>query len=380
MPYKVYGGLRFFERAEIKDALAYLRLMSNRNDDASFERVVNLPTRGLGAKTIDTLRGRAREAGSSLWSAALGCLGDGSLGSRASAALQGFVQVIDGLATATATLALHEIVDQMLAASGLLEHHRKDKADRGEARTENLLELVSAARGFIPADAEGEEAMRPLDSFLAHAVLESGEGQAEAWEDCVQMMTLHTAKGLEFPLVFLAGLEDGLFPHQRSLNDPDSLEEERRLAYVGITRAMRQLYLTYAEQRRLHGIDAYGIPSRFIKEIPEEFLEEVRPRVSGARTGQGFGRGFGSGFGSSHNGQSGTRQAGQSGMGRGAAGLREEPPAPGIRLGARVRHAKFGAGVVVNIEGQGPHARVQVNFEGQGSKWLMLQYANLTPT
>ncbi len=380
VPYKVYGGLRFFERAEIKDALAYLRLMSNRNDDASFERVVNLPTRGLGAKTIDTLRGRAREAGSSLWSAALVCLGDGSLGSRASAALQGFVQVIDGLATATATLALHEIVDQMLAASGLLEHHRKDKADRGEARTENLLELVSAARGFIPADAEGEEAMRPLDSFLAHAVLESGEGQAEAWEDCVQMMTLHTAKGLEFPLVFLAGLEDGLFPHQRSLNDPDSLEEERRLAYVGITRAMRQLYLIYAEQRRLHGIDAYGIPSRFIKEIPEEFLEEVRPRVSGTRAGQGFGRGFGSGFSSSHNGQSGTRQAGQSGMGRGAAGLREEPPAPGIRLGARVRHAKFGAGVVVNIEGQGPHARVQVNFEGQGSKWLMLQYANLTPT
>jgi len=380
VPYKVYGGLRFFERAEIKDALAYLRLMSNRNDDASFERVVNLPTRGLGAKTIDTLRGRAREAGSSLWSAALVCLGDGSLGSRASAALQGFVQVIDGLATATATLALHEIVDQMLAASGLLEHHRKDKADRGEARTENLLELVSAARGFIPADAEGEEAMRPLDSFLAHAVLESGEGQAEAWEDCVQMMTLHTAKGLEFPLVFLAGLEDGLFPHQRSLNDPDSLEEERRLAYVGITRAMRQLYLIYAEQRRLHGIDAYGIPSRFIKEIPEEFLEEVRPRVSGARAGQGFGSGFGSGFRSSHNGQSGTRQAGQSGMGRGAAGLREEPPAPGIRLGARVRHAKFGAGVVVNIEGQGPHARVQVNFEGQGSKWLMLQYANLTPT
>lgn len=384
VPYKVYGGLRFFERAEIKDALAYLRLMSNRNDDASFERVVNLPTRGLGAKTLDALRARARESGSSLWSAALASLGDGSLGSRAGAALQGFVQVIDGLATATATLALHEIVDQMLAASGLLEHHRKDKADRGEARTENLLELVSAARGFVPEGSEGEEAMSPLDSFLAHAVLESGEGQAEAWEDCVQMMTLHTAKGLEFPLVFLAGLEDGLFPHQRSLNDLDSLEEERRLAYVGITRAMRQLYLTYAEQRRLHGIDAYGIPSRFIKEIPEQFLEEVRPRVSGTRAGQGFGRGFGGGFGSGfgggHNSQSSARQAGQSGSSRGSASLREEPPAPGIRLGARVRHAKFGAGVVLNIEGQGPHARVQVNFEGQGSKWLMLQYANLTPT
>jgi DNA helicase-2/ATP-dependent DNA helicase PcrA len=199
------------------------------------------------------------------------------------------------------------------------------------------------------------------------------------------MMTLHTAKGLEFPVVFLAGLEDGLFPHQRSLNDLDSLEEERRLAYVGITRAMRELYLTYAEQRRLHGIDAYGTPSRFIKEIPEEFLEEVRPRVSGGRAGQAFGGqaygrgGFGGGFGgggfrgdSDRSGSGGSRS-------RGSASLREDPPAPGIRLGARVRHAKFGAGVVLNIEGQGPHARVQVNFEGEGAKWLMLQYANLTP-
>lgn len=376
MPYKVYGGLRFFERAEIKDALAYLRLMSNRQDDASFERVVNLPARGLGAKTLDTLRVRARAEGGTLWAASVAALADGSLGSRAGAALQGFIQIIDGLATATAGLALHEIVDQMLAGSGLLEHHRKEKADRGEARAENLLELVSAARGFIPEGGEGEEAMSPLDAFLAHAVLESGEGQAEAWEDCVQMMTLHTAKGLEFPVVFLAGLEDGLFPHQRSLNDLDSLEEERRLAYVGITRAMRQLYITYAEQRRLHGIDAYGTPSRFIKEIPEEFLEEVRPRVSGGRAGQGFGGGpsYGSSYGSSF-GRIGTATA----RTRGASNLREDPPAPGIRLGARVRHAKFGAGVVLNIEGQGPHARVQVNFEGEGAKWLMLQYANLTP-
>ena len=376
MPYKVYGGLRFFERAEIKDALAYLRLMSNRQDDASFERVVNLPARGLGAKTLDTLRVRARAEGGTLWAASVAALADGSLGSRAGAALQGFIQIIDGLATATAGLALHEIVDQMLAGSGLLEHHRKEKADRGEARAENLLELVSAARGFMPEGGEGEEAMSPLDAFLAHAVLESGEGQAEAWEDCVQMMTLHTAKGLEFPVVFLAGLEDGLFPHQRSLNDLDSLEEERRLAYVGITRAMRQLYITYAEQRRLHGIDAYGTPSRFIKEIPEEFLEEVRPRVSGGRAGQGFGGGssYGPSYGSSF-GRVGTATA----RTRGASNLREDPPAPGIRLGARVRHAKFGAGVVLNIEGQGPHARVQVNFEGEGAKWLMLQYANLTP-
>jgi DNA helicase-2/ATP-dependent DNA helicase PcrA len=227
--------------------------------------------------------------------------------------------------------------------------------------------------------------MSPLDSFLAHAVLESGEGQAEAWEDCVQMMTLHTAKGLEFPVVFLAGLEDGLFPHQRSLNDLDSLEEERRLAYVGITRAMRELYLTYAEQRRLHGIDAYGTPSRFIKEIPEEFLEEVRPRVSGGRAGQAFGGqaygrgGFGGGFGGGGFRSDSDRSGSVGGRSRGSASLREDPPAPGIRLGARVRHAKFGAGVVLNIEGQGPHARVQVNFEGEGAKWLMLQYANLTP-
>lgn len=191
-------------------------------------------------------------------------------------------------------------------------------------------------------------------------MLESGEGQAEAWEDCVQMMTLHTAKGLEFPVVVLAGLEDGLFPHQRSLNDLDSLEEERRLAYVGTTRAMQQLYLTYAEQRRLHGIDSCGKPSRFIKEIPEELLEEIRPKV---QAGRGAGISFGGGYSRG-----------------GPSTLRDEPVAPGLRLGARVRHAKFGAGVVLNIEGQGPHARVQVNFESAGSKWLMLQYANLETT
>jgi DNA helicase-2/ATP-dependent DNA helicase PcrA len=288
IPYKVYGGLRFFERAEIKDALAYLRLVSNRNDDTSFERVVNLPTRGIGAKSIDTLRERARADGSSLWSAAQRCIAEGSLGAKGAGSLHGFLQLIDRLAADTRELALHEIVDQVINSSGLLEHHRKEKAERGEARADNLLELVSAARGFEPEGVEGEQ-LPPLESFLAHAVLESGEGQAEAWEDCIQMMTLHTAKGLEFPVVFLAGLEDGLFPHQRSLNDLDSLEEERRLAYVGTTRAMQQLYLTYAEQRRLHGIDSYGQPSRFIREIPEELLEEVRPRVQTGRGSYGSG-------------------------------------------------------------------------------------------
>jgi len=370
IPYKVYGGLRFFERAEIKDALAYLRLVSNRNDDTSFERVVNLPTRGIGAKSIDSLRERARAEGSSLWTAALACISNGSLGAKAAASLHGFLQLIERLAAETRELALHEVVDQVINASGLLEHHRKEKAERGEARADNLLELVSAARGFEPEGIEGEQ-LPPLEAFLAHAVLESGEGQAEAWEDCIQMMTLHTAKGLEFKMVFLAGLEDGLFPHQRSLNDLDSLEEERRLAYVGTTRAMQHLYLTYAEQRRLHGIDSYGQPSRFIREIPEELLEEVRPRLQAGR------RSFGGYAGHDEYSQE-PRVTSRSSMGSQA--LRAEPVAPGLKLGARVRHAKFGAGVILNIEGQGPHARVQVNFEAAGSKWLMLQYANLEAT
>ncbi len=374
IPYKVYGGLRFFERAEIKDALAYLRLVSNRHDDTSFERVINLPTRGIGARSVEVLREQARSAGTSLWSAAAACIAAGSLGAKAVAAVQGFTQLIERLAADTSGLALHELVDQVLNTSGLLEHHRREKAERGEARAENLLELVSAARGFEPERVDGED-LPPLEAFLAHAVLESGEGQAEAWEDCVQMMTLHTAKGLEFPLVFLAGLEDGLFPHQRSLNDLDSLEEERRLAYVGTTRAMQQLYLTYAEQRRLHGIDSYGQPSRFIREIPEELIEEVRPKVHAGRPAYGA-----AGFGGMSGGGGFQRGAARGGGFGGPTALRDEPVAPGLKLGARVRHAKFGAGVVLNIEGQGPHARVQVNFEAAGSKWLMLQYANLEPT
>jgi DNA helicase-2/ATP-dependent DNA helicase PcrA len=344
IPYRVYGGLRFFERAEIKDALAYLRLISNRRDDASFERVVNLPTRGIGAKSLDTIREHAKANGLSMWeaSAAAGT----SLGPKATVAVGGFMQLIDRMTQEINGLPLHEQVDHVLQNSGLVEHHKREKqADRGEQRVENLNELVSAARGFSPEGVENE--MPPLESFLAHAVLESGEGQAEAWEDCVQMMTLHTAKGLEFPVVFLCGLEDGLFPHQRSLNDLDGIEEERRLCYVGMTRAMKQLVLTYAEQRRLHGMDNYGMPSRFIKEIPEELLEEVRPRVQVSRSVN---------------------------VGRFRP---TEPAAPGMRLGARVRHGKFGEGVILNVEGNGPHARVEVNFEQHGKKVLMVQYANL---
>jgi DNA helicase II / ATP-dependent DNA helicase PcrA len=353
IPYRVYGGLRFFERAEIKDALAYLRLIANRGDDASFERVVNLPPRGVGAKSLEVLRERARAAGVTLWQAAAGAGpaagglagGADTLSTRAAAAIQGFMALIERLAHETSGLVLHEQVDQVLRGSGLAEHYRRDKAERGEARAENLDELVSAARGFTPESAE----LPPLEAFLAHAALESGEGQAEEWEDCVQMMTLHAAKGLEFPVVFLAGMEEGLFPHQRAGADLDGLEEERRLCYVGMTRAMRRLYLCYAEQRRLHGVDSYGQVSRFVREIPESLIEEVRPRVQVSRP-------------------------------LAASRFRaEEPAAPGMRLGARVRHGKFGEGVVLNVEGAGAQARVQVSFERQGTKWLMVQYANLEP-
>ncbi|HTY50192.1 MAG TPA: DNA helicase II [Steroidobacteraceae bacterium] len=351
IPYRVYGGLRFFERAEIKDALAYLRLVVNRRDDASFERVVNLPTRGIGARSLEVVRETARARGLPLWEAAQAAAGE--LGPKAAASMGAFLQLIERLAGEVQALPLAATVDHVINASGLIEHHRREKADRGEARVENLEELVSAAQGFSP---EGQD-LPPLESFLAHAVLESGEGQAEAFEDCVQMMTLHTAKGLEFPVVFLAGMEDGLFPHQRSINDLDGLEEERRLCYVGITRAMQQLYLTYAEQRRLHGMDSFGAPSRFIRELPEELIEEVRPRVQVSRPITVH------------------RPLASRGPGRAI----EEPARAGMGLGARVRHGKFGEGVILNLEGNGPHARVQVNFEHQGTKWLMLQYANLEP-
>jgi DNA helicase II / ATP-dependent DNA helicase PcrA len=345
MPYRVYGGLRFFERAEIKDALAYLRLIGSRADDNSFERVVNLPVRGIGAKTMDTVRDFARANATSLWNGALHCIQSG-LPQRAAQALQAFLAVIEKLAREVQGLELHGQVDHVIQMSGLIEHFKKEKGERGEGRIENLLELVSAARGFSP-ETEVEAELSPLESFLAHAVLESGEGQADPYDDCVQMMTLHSAKGLEFPVVFLTGMEDGLFPHQRSVADLAGLEEERRLCYVGATRAMRQLYITYAEQRRLYGVDTYGQPSRFISELPADLVEEIRPRLQVSRP-----------------------------VFKRSSSL-EESPAPAMRMGSRVRHSKFGDGVVLNFEGNGPHARIQVNFEMQGTKWLMLSYANL---
>ena len=346
IPYRVYGGLRFFERQEIKDALAYLRLISNRDDDASFERVVNRPTRGIGARTVEMLRSYARANACSLWRAA-GAIASDPVGGRASSSVNAFMTLIERLARETKGLALENQVDHVIGMSGLIEFFRKEKGEKGVTRVENLEELVSAAKSFEP-DPAGD--MAPLDEFLAHAALEAGEGQADAWDDCVQLMTMHSAKGLEFPLVFLAGMEDGLFPHQRSAADPAGLEEERRLCYVGITRAMQSLYITHAEQRRMHGTDSYSLPSRFIREIPEECIEEIRPKVQVSRPLRTPDR-------------------------RPAA--RAAEPETGIRLGQHVRHGKFGEGVVLNCEGQGAHARVEVNFETAGTKWLVLSYANL---
>ncbi|MEM6639025.1 MAG: DNA helicase II [Pseudomonadota bacterium] len=345
IPYRVYGGLRFFERAEIKDALAYLRLVSNRHDDPSFERVVNLPTRGIGARTVEEIRRYARANDTSLWNAAGALVTDG-LSARAANALHAFLRLVDTLSRDTQDLDLHERVDHVNEASGLIRHHEKDRSEKGEARVENLRELVSAARGFDPAAVTDEDEMDELTAFLAHASLEAGEGQGDAWDDCVQLMTLHSAKGLEFPLVFMAGMEDGLFPHRRTTSDPDGLEEERRLCYVGATRAMQRLFLTYAEQRRLHGMDSFGQPSRFIAEMPAERLEEIRPHIKVSRPVY--------------------RPPGRAGP------ISEAPQ--GLTLGARVMHAKFGEGVVLDFGGR---SRVQVNFDEAGTKELDLNYARL---
>ncbi|MEJ2480925.1 MAG: DNA helicase II [Acidihalobacter sp.] len=351
IPYRVYGGQRFFERAEIKDALAYLRLVAHRDDDTSFERVVNQPTRGIGDRTLQLVRDQARTQGIPLWRATVALLESGMLSARAGSALRGFLELIDGLAEATQGLALHEQVERVVERSGLKEFFAKDKSERGEARVENLEELSNAARGFR-LDPEEHADMAPLDAFLAHAALEAGEGEGSAWEDCVQLMTLHSAKGLEFPLVFMCGMEEGLFPHRMSIEEPGRLEEERRLCYVGITRARQRLVLTAAESRRLHGQQTYNLPSRFIGEIPSELIEEVRPRA----------------------------QLSQPNWPRSqpARAVPEEAPG-GMRVGQRVVHAKFGEGVVTGCEGQGPQARVEVNFAGHGAKWLVLAYAKLEP-
>ena len=352
IPYRVYGGMRFFERMEIKDTLAYLRLIASRVDDAAFERAVNTPTRGIGERTLDEVRRLARGAGIPLWDAAKLAIDGDTLNARARNALAAFVALIEQLAGEVVDLSLQDKIDHVLARSGLRAHYEKESKGSIDSRVDNLDELVSVASRFVRGDDEESSALSELVAFLAYAALEAGEGQAQAGDDGVQLMTLHSAKGLEFPLVFLAGLEEGLFPNARSVEESGRLEEERRLAYVGITRARQKLVLSHAEARRLHGHDMIGLPSRFLREIPHALLNEVRPKVKTARAYTSPVR----------------RNFGHAPI-----------QTPGIALGSSVRHASFGTGTVTDIEGNGAHARVQVNFDEAGSKWLVLAYANLQP-
>ncbi len=357
-PYRIYGGQRFYERLEIKNALAYLRLIANRLDDTAIERVINVPTRGIGTQTIETVRQHARAEGISLWQAANEAVSLKLFSARASNALQNFIDLINQLDSDSAPLSLQEQAEHCIRHSGLIAHHRKEKGEKAQARIENLEELVSAARQFAGTwERSAEQENIPvLAAFLDQAALDAGEGQADEFEDSVQLMTLHSSKGLEFPLVFLAGVEEGLFPHKMSLEEAGRLEEERRLCYVGITRAMQKLYMTYAESRRLHGQDTSNRPSRFIQEIPAELLEEVRMKsqfsrpLSTSRTA------------SKHPRFNDT-----------------EIPETNLRLSQRVSHTTFGEGVVLNYEGAGPNARVQVKFDNVGTKWLVVSYAKLVP-
>ena len=353
--YRVFGGLRFYERAEIKSALAYCRLVANRDDDAAFERVVNLPPRGIGARTVDILRTEAKSRSQSLWVAALRVIDERTAGARACGALRGFVELIDDLASGVHGIALHEQIEAAAQRSGLLDYYRQEKIDRAQTRIENLQELVIAA-GQFAFDGDDGTPQDPLTAFLSHAALEAGEEQAAEGEDLVSLMTLHSAKGLEFPVVFVCGMEEGLFPHSRSSDDPEKLEEERRLCYVGMTRAKRKLCMSHAESRRLYGgSDRYSTPSRFLRELPPERIEEVRLRGTVSRPGFRVPPRRRPGFEPIHD------------------------ESNGLRLGQRVQHPKFGEGVVLMYEGQGTHARVQVNFEAAGSKWLVVAYANLAP-
>lgn len=342
IPYRIYGGQRFYDRLEIKNALAYLRLLVNRYDDAALERVINVPARAIGEKTLELLRTVARDQGCSLWEACSLATSHNMLPKRALASVQAFQDLIDELAVSTAELELHETVDQTIHQSGLIEYHRKEAGEKGQARLDNLEELINAAKLFITEEPIEERSV--LLQFLDRAALDAGDAQAEEYEDAVQLMTLHSAKGLEFPLVVLAGLEEGLFPHKMSMDNPEGLEEERRLAYVGITRAMEKLVLTHAENRRLYGQENFCTPSRFIREIPAQLIQEVRLKNTVTRPV--------------------------------SMAMKQQHDAP-FSLGQSVLHEIFGEGVVLQYEGQGSGLRVQVQFTEAGSKWLILAFAKL---
>jgi DNA helicase-2/ATP-dependent DNA helicase PcrA len=342
LPYRIYGGQRFYERMEIKNALAYMRLLSHPNDDNAFERVVNTPTRGIGNKTLETLRVFARDQGCSLHEAAHGALNNNVFTSRAANALKAFLDLVAELKDFAEDQSLEDICNIVLERSGLIAFHEREKGEKGQARVENLKELVSACRVFEPEEDSASE----LDAFLDRAALDAGEAQADDYEEAVQMMTLHSAKGLEFPFVVLAGMEENLFPHKMSSEEPGRLEEERRLCYVGITRAMQKLVLTHAESRRMYGSENFNSLSRFVREIPNEFVKEVRMKATVARTGS-------------------FQQASL------------ESTGTGFQLGQSVRHAKYGEGVILQVMGEGARACVEINFESVGTKMIMLQYASL---
>lgn len=346
MPYRIYGGQRFFERQEIKDALSYMRLTANRHDDASFERVVNTPTRGIGDRTLDVVRQVARDNQITLWESALQVIEHKMLAGRAIAAIARFLELIETLANETADMPLHVQTDRIIRDSGLKAMYEQEKGEKAQARIENLEELVTATRQFSYQD-EDEDLM-PLQAFLSHAALESGEGQADAYQDAVQLMTLHSAKGLEFSQVFIVGVEEGMFPSQMSLDEGGRLEEERRLAYVGVTRAMKKLTLTYAENRRLYGKEVSHRPSRFIGELPKECVEEVRLRATVSRP-----------------------------VNHHRLGTPIVSNDTDYSLGQRVKHPKFGEGTIINIEGSGEHCRLQIAFNGEGIKWLVAAFARL---
>ncbi|HVO88393.1 MAG TPA: UvrD-helicase domain-containing protein [Casimicrobiaceae bacterium] len=390
IPYRVYGGMRFFERAEIKHALAYLRLLSTPEDDGAILRVVNFPPRGIGARTLENLQDQARTRGSSLWQAAC----EGSIGGKAGASLASFVRLIEAMREATSALTLSEAVAHVIEASGLVAHYKSEKD--GQERIENLEELVNAAESFVreaelavdapirvatppgsrvnlspdgqialPAvdatEALAEGASDPLTAFLAHAALEAGDTQAAEGRPALQLMTVHAAKGLEFHTVFVTGLEEGLFPHENSLNELDGVEEERRLMYVAITRARRRLYLTHTQSRMLHGQTRYNIPSRFFDEIPRELVQWLSPQLRR--------RAY----------EVDAAEWGSSTIAPPITAPHATPPAPAWRIGQSVRHVKFGLGVIIDAEGRGHDARVQVNFRDAGVKWLALDYAKLEP-
>jgi DNA helicase II / ATP-dependent DNA helicase PcrA len=396
IPYRVYGGLRFFERAEVKHALAYLRLIENPNDDTSYLRVVNFPTRGIGARTMELLQDAGRSSGRSLYQSV------GSVGGKGGSNLVAFNALIDSLRDDTRGDTLRQIIEKMLQRSGLTEFYRHDK--EGQDRIENLDELVNAAEAFVtqegfgkdavampvdelspgaivdaaplPAealapDADTGEIVSPLAAFLTHAALEAGDNQAQAGQDAIQLMTVHSAKGLEFDAVFITGLEEGLFPHENSMSDHDGLEEERRLMYVAITRARKRLYLSFSQTRMLHGQTRYHIKSRFFDELPEEHLKWLTPK------NQGFGSGYVREYQAAWSRGSGLSTV----VGAGHVEPPLQPkatPSHGFRSGQGVFHNKFGEGVIVTLEGVGDDARAQVNFGRYGTKWLQLSVAKLT--